>query len=68
MRHYDRAHPGPTTRFEAKTDEPYKGYLIRTNALSNSMWIEKDGQLIHRVPADKSWACARTIIDSLTQG
>lgn len=58
-------HPGPTTRFPPKTDEAYRGYLIRTNALSNSMWIEKDGALIHRVPPQFSWVYARTMIDGL---
>jgi hypothetical protein len=43
----------------------YRGYLIRTNTLNNSMWIEKGGALIHNVPADKSWDYARTIIDAL---
>lgn len=65
MRHYNRAHPGPTMP-APKGDEAYRGYMIRFNALSNSMWIEKDGHLIHRVPADKSWQYARDIIDSLS--
>lgn len=51
---------------EPKAQEAYRGYLIRTNALLNSMWIERDGQLVHRVPADKSWDYAREVIDQLT--
>lgn len=66
-KHYDRAHPGPTLTVPPKTDEHYKGYWIKTNALSNSMWIEKDGALIHRVPASKSWVYARETIDALVQ-
>jgi hypothetical protein len=45
--------------------ESYRGYLIRTNAMSGDMWIEKDGQLIARVPASKSWEYARKEIDGL---
>ena len=42
--------------------QAYRGYLIKTH-WATGMWIEKDGQLIHRVPAHKSWAYAREQID-----
>lgn len=64
-RHYDRAHPGTVTTPPKSNPEPYRGYLIHLNALNNSMWIEKDGRLIHRVPPTKSWAYARETIDGL---
>jgi hypothetical protein len=48
------------------SEQAYKGYLIRTNALTGDMWIEKGGHLIHRVPRHKSWAYAREQIDLLT--
>jgi hypothetical protein len=60
----NRAHPGPTVR-PPKSEEAYRGYLIRMNALTNTMWIEQNGVLVHHVPADKSWAYARSAIDSL---
>ncbi len=46
-------------------EERYKGYRIRVNALSNTMWIEKDGALIAHVPANQSWDWARREIDKL---
>jgi len=47
------------------SQEAYRGYLIRTNALNGAMWIEKDGQNIASVPPEKSWAHARSMIDQL---
>jgi hypothetical protein len=43
----------------------YRGYLVKRNALSGEMWIERDGVLIHRVPLTKSWDYARQTIDGL---
>jgi hypothetical protein len=43
----------------------YRGYLVRRNALTGDMWIEKDGQMIHRVPSTQSWNYARQTIDAL---
>jgi hypothetical protein len=45
--------------------QAYRGYLIRTNALSNTMWIEKGGHLICHVPAAESWEWARKSVDEL---
>lgn len=50
------------------SQQAYRGYLIRTNALSDTMWVEKDGQLICNVPTDKSWVWARAQIDELVWG
>ena len=64
-RHYDRAHPGTVTSAPKQNPEAYRGYLIRFNALSNTMWIEKGAAYIASVPNDKSWAHARKMIDEL---
>lgn len=45
------------------SQQAYRGYLIRTNAFSNTMWVEQNGQRIFTVPADKSWEHARREID-----
>ena len=45
--------------------QAYRGYLIRRNAFTSEMWIEKDGQLIARVPPDKPWVWAREQIDQI---
>jgi hypothetical protein len=47
--------------------ERYRGYWIKTNALTGGMWIEKDGFLIAWVPSGKSWDHARAMIDELCQ-
>lgn len=46
----------------------YRGYSIELNALSNAMWIEKDGYLVAHVPPSKSWAWARQTVDALVDG
>lgn len=54
-----------------KTDfsqQHYRNYWIKTNNLNNSMWIERDGQLIARVPAWASWTWAQQSIDALLDG
>jgi len=47
------------------SEQAYRGYLIRVNALTGDMWIEKGGVLVHRVPPSESWAYARKQIDEL---
>jgi len=47
------------------SQEIYRGYLIRTDALTGQMWIEKNQQNIASVPPEKSWAHARSMIDQL---
>ena len=43
----------------------YRGYWVKKSALSGDMWIEKDSQLIQRIPSDQSWNYAREVIDQL---
>ena len=43
----------------------YRGYWVKRNALTCLMHIEKDGQLIHRIPETESWNYARGVIDQL---
>lgn len=49
------------------SQQRYRGYWIRVDPISNTMRIEKDGQLIRRVPAYHSWVYARGVIDQLTE-
>jgi hypothetical protein len=43
----------------------YRGYWVKRSSFSGDMWIEKDNTLIHRIPSNKSWDHARSIIDQL---
>jgi hypothetical protein len=49
------------------SQEAYRSYLIRREAVNNSMWIEKGGQLIQRMQPEQSWNDARNVIDKLVQ-
>lgn len=49
------------------SQQAYRGYLIRVNALTGAMWVEKDGFCICHVAPPHSWDWARKQIDMLVQ-